>query len=74
MESMFSALLDPLGVYSFPLRILRQYWGDRNVARGHIRMTTSFQGGPAILVKGSLQEAKRRLDMLIGFPTPEITD
>jgi hypothetical protein len=29
---------------------------------------------PAILVKGSLQEAKRRLDMLIGFPTPEITD
>ena len=28
----------------------------------------------AILVKGSLQEAKRRLDMLIGFPTPEITD
>jgi hypothetical protein len=29
---------------------------------------------PAILVKGSLQEAKRRLDMLIGFTTPEITD
>jgi hypothetical protein len=29
---------------------------------------------PAILVNGSLQEAKRRLDMLIGFTTPEITD
>jgi len=29
---------------------------------------------PAILVKGSLHEAKRRLDALIGFPTPEITD
>jgi hypothetical protein len=27
---------------------------------------------PTILVKGSLQEAKRRLDMLIGFTTPEI--
>jgi hypothetical protein len=29
-------------------------------------------GGPTILVKGSLQEAKRRLDLLIGFTTPEI--
>jgi hypothetical protein len=29
---------------------------------------------PAILVRGSLQEAKRRLDMLIGFATPEIKE
>jgi hypothetical protein len=29
---------------------------------------------PTILVRGSLQEAKRRLDTLIGFATPEITE
>lgn len=44
----------------------------------HREWAIKFVGGgfdcPAILVKGSLQEAKRRLDMLIGSPTPEITD
>jgi hypothetical protein len=29
---------------------------------------------PPIHVRGSLQEAKRRLDMLIGFTTPEIEE
>jgi hypothetical protein len=31
-------------------------------------------GGPTILVKGSLQEAKCRLDTLIGLTTPEIKE
>ena len=38
-----------------------------------IRFVVGF-GGPTILVKGPLQEAKRRLDLLIGFTTPEIRD
>ena len=31
-------------------------------------------GCPTILVKGPLQKAKRRLDLLIGFTTPEIRE
>src|SRR6266576_1012639 len=31
MESMSKALPAPPKVYSFPFRILRQYWGNRNV-------------------------------------------
>ena len=30
--------------------------------------------GPTVLVKGRLREAKRRLDLLIGFTTPEIKE
>ena len=38
-----------------------------------IKFVLSF-GCTTILVKGSLQEVKRRLDMLVGFTTPEIRE
>jgi hypothetical protein len=53
------------------------HWLDDHVYATPTLRGIKFVGGfdcPAILVKGSLQEAKRRLDMLIGFTTPEIMD